>query len=1026
MEKHFIKRILFFSCFLWLLVFSQKSIYACWWDDDTKSFVCANIDIGVKEILTPQNNDCGDSNTVIGIVVRDYGWHPQQKYEVKVLVIRNATIDTLSETMSFQGQRPAYSVDTIYFKKKLQTYYGGGVDLIAYTVVAGDTVNKNDTAKSSIYFIPSLTPPTSISDVDLCGANKIQLINKSPDGDTTLWYDDLNNGPVFRGDTFPVDVHQTGTYYYSYARPTEPLIAITEIDPAHNYIEIQNLRNQSYDASGWAVAISNSFDSINEVNPIIWRLSNFDPWEIQYKQGFKKSLGNYWGNLIMWGPKRGGWAMILDTATGGIIDLVVWEWTASDLKNFKPVVCGKKIKLNDEWKGDGHATCGYGKNIYRVSVDHNTKSDFTCGRLSEYKPNMNMSIDRDVCESILKHVKVTVHSFPDVSFKEGTTFQGENYSFMKNTDLVCTRDTLEYEITPPVGYSNSQYGVDWEITGLKINTANGTAPADTAFIKPDTSKNAMIRFVAADSELDSVFTIVATVSFLKTGCDTTIARNILIKATPEVDFSVDNTCFGEQVKFTNKSTVSGSILNSLWRFGNGDSSTKTTPLYQYPSKGIYDVNLTAISAWGCTSSITRPIAIHENPVAKFHADEKACKNSPFVLTDSSSSGEAPIKAYHYYSGDGQTSSQSSPAFIYDSTGVFNASLMVTDTNGCSDSISRQVEVLNSPKVHFGFTNPCVDEKTAFIDSSVYATPLSYSWQFGNHSNSKLRNPLHQFKDTGAFAVKLIATSIEGCHDSSVRVVRINPAPQASFSTQDVCLGSETVFNNTTLSNGITGIHYYWDFDDGKFSMDKHPTHTFYSMGNKKVQLTATSSVGCDDTVLNIVEVSDTPRSSFSYTISNGKVSFSPNYKLYKSYHWDFGNGQASADISPSITYTKDSTYKVTLEVTNGNNCKSSRSKWVDISLSSIEQHQSILNNLTIYPNPFNQKTTISYVLKEPSMVKIEILSINGNTLKVLLNSNQSKGIYEIQYDSGNRPSGIYLVRMILNDQMVIRPVMEVD
>ncbi|MEA1986080.1 MAG: T9SS type A sorting domain-containing protein, partial [Candidatus Marinimicrobia bacterium] len=63
------------------------------------------------------------------------------------------------------------------------------------------------------------------------------------------------------------------------------------------------------------------------------------------------------------------------------------------------------------------------------------------------------------------------------------------------------------------------------------------------------------------------------------------------------------------------------------------------------------------------------------------------------------------------------------------------------------------------------------------------------------------------------------------------------------------------------------------------------------------------------------------------------------------------------------------------------------------------------------PNPFNPKTTIKYDIINDSFVKLNIYNLKGEKVKTLVNKNQLKGKYSIEFDGSNLASGIYLYVM---------------
>lgn len=60
-----------------------------------------------------------------------------------------------------------------------------------------------------------------------------------------------------------------------------------------------------------------------------------------------------------------------------------------------------------------------------------------------------------------------------------------------------------------------------------------------------------------------------------------------------------------------------------------------------------------------------------------------------------------------------------------------------------------------------------------------------------------------------------------------------------------------------------------------------------------------------------------------------------------------------------------------------------------------------------YPNPFNLSTTISYELTESGFVDVSIFNVNGQVIDTLVDCQQMKGKYTIQWQAHNAASGVY-------------------
>ena len=69
-----------------------------------------------------------------------------------------------------------------------------------------------------------------------------------------------------------------------------------------------------------------------------------------------------------------------------------------------------------------------------------------------------------------------------------------------------------------------------------------------------------------------------------------------------------------------------------------------------------------------------------------------------------------------------------------------------------------------------------------------------------------------------------------------------------------------------------------------------------------------------------------------------------------------------------------------------------------------------------YPNPFNPETTISYSVKEPGRVKMEVYNIRGKLVRTLVDEEPTTGHYKLIFDSRDDrgrsiASGVYMLRM---------------
>jgi hypothetical protein len=77
--------------------------------------------------------------------------------------------------------------------------------------------------------------------------------------------------------------------------------------------------------------------------------------------------------------------------------------------------------------------------------------------------------------------------------------------------------------------------------------------------------------------------------------------------------------------------------------------------------------------------------------------------------------------------------------------------------------------------------------------------------------------------------------------------------------------------------------------------------------------------------------------------------------------------------------------------------------------------------VTIYPNPFDQSTTLDFELKTSSEVSIEIYNLIGGRIQTLVNQGLEAGkhTYTFGEDRQVYPNGIYVVKITIDKQVYV-------
>ena len=108
--------------------------------------------------------------------------------------------------------------------------------------------------------------------------------------------------------------------------------------------------------------------------------------------------------------------------------------------------------------------------------------------------------------------------------------------------------------------------------------------------------------------------------------------------------------------------------------------------------------------------------------------------------------------------------------------------------------------------------------------------------------------------------------------------------------------------------------------------------------------------------------------------------------------WGFVTMQLYGCVIDGVVYGDTSYYTTAVEIENP----------VDVE---YRLHQN-------YPNPFNPVTTIQYSISNEDYITLRIYNSLGEEIKTLVNEQQTKGNYSVNFNASNLPSGIYFYTLV--------------
>jgi len=73
-----------------------------------------------------------------------------------------------------------------------------------------------------------------------------------------------------------------------------------------------------------------------------------------------------------------------------------------------------------------------------------------------------------------------------------------------------------------------------------------------------------------------------------------------------------------------------------------------------------------------------------------------------------------------------------------------------------------------------------------------------------------------------------------------------------------------------------------------------------------------------------------------------------------------------------------------------------------------------------YPNPFTNRTEISYSLTRPENIKIQIYNLKGQLVETLLDENKPAGNHTFNWNAKEMSSGIYFMKLLTKERAIVR------
>ncbi|HEX7367203.1 MAG TPA: PKD domain-containing protein [Pelobium sp.] len=396
------------------------------------------------------------------------------------------------------------------------------------------------------------------------------------------------------------------------------------------------------------------------------------------------------------------------------------------------------------------------------------------------------------------------------------------------------------------------------------------------------------------------------------GCSDTIVKQVIVHPLPIVDFDMPDICLSDaSATFTNNSTIAdGSGMTFQWNFGDDNATPSnpniaTNPNHKYSRAAIYQVTLTATSANGCISSLTKAFTVNDStPKAEFAVRNKdnLCSDQPVVFEDLATIdfGEvtkiewtfdttnpsvveidnAPASKTERQLGP-KTYIHQYPKFSTPLTKEVTVQMKVYSGVTCEDVVQQKISLKASPSVIFNplaavcaeiapFPLTQASETTGFIGTGKYTGD-------GVDENG-LFWPAKA--GVGEHTITYAFFGTNGCSDNKTQNITVYPTPAASAGADKVILTGGTVMLDATASG--SNLTYKWTPSIG---LDRDDILKPSASPSKDINYTLTvkSDQGCEAKSTVFVKVLQFPEIPNTFTPNGDGVNDTWVIKYLDSY-----------------------------------------------------------------------------------------------------------------------------------------------
>ncbi len=625
----------------------------------------------------------------------------------------------------------------------------------------------------------------------------------------------------------------------------------------------------------------------------------------------------------------------------------------------------------------------------------------------------------------------TIASGPEFIFSQPGQKIIEVVATIPGCESIVVRDTIQV-ISSPVADFTAAPVCDGEITFFNNLSDPGTILWD--FGDGNTSAE-----ISPSHQFGSAGTYAVELSITNNlGCETTVIKNVEVNAIPVADFQYAIVCRDTESVFEDLSVVEqADIVAWEWSVNDEVISNQQYPGLTFGAATNYTVKLLATSSDGCQSSHEEIVSVAELPEVDFEI-VTGCIGELTTFTDLTEPSDVLSRSWAI---NGQQFSSANPSVIFDESGIYEASLIITNSQLCFSSMTKEFTIDDLPVPDFVIDGQCNNEEITLEDASIaFADPIvSRQWFFNGEPIGQGLNASISGYAPGTYPVTLELTTENGCVIQTSRDLDVQENPSASFTASNDYGVPPFQLQFTNTSQGVSVNEWY--VNDALITTNQNPVIQFNEPGDQMIRLITYNTFGCADTaemvISSVVPVVDLAITGIQLEENGG------NYQIVLDIFNDSNlpietigvnvelqnQFSVSEQVFQRINAGNESVVTLNTSVPMSNNtlgflCVSLNSPYPDEEINLEDNEACITIRPAIYsedpfPNPTTDRATLRYVLPESGRASLEVYDLSGNREINQQFELLPKGLNELILQLGDLDAGMYMVRFSYGGHVII-------